>query len=71
MISFLYDPANYLTDEEYLKHNRKRINVQSIVEKPRLYILGQSPSTDLDQLSYTDTRLEDLPDSNTTNIISK
>lgn len=34
-------------------------NVQTI-EKPYLYILGQSGSSDIDQLTYSDTRVEDL-----------
>lgn len=62
MASFIYDKANYLTDEKSmtLRHSTKKVCVQSLVETPKLYILGQSPSTDKDQLSYIETRLEDL-----------
>lgn len=72
MASFIYDKANYLTDEEFmtLRHSTKKVCVQSLVETPKLYILGQSPSTDKDQLSYIETRLEDLKEcqvSKTTN----
>lgn len=62
MISALYDPAVFLTDEEYKERypDRPPVDVQSAVEKPYLYILGQSKATDVDQLSYTSTRLEDI-----------
>ena len=44
MVSFLYDVANFLTDEEYkqLYPEKKPISVQAAVEIPRLYIFGQS-----------------------------
>lgn len=43
-INYMYDDANFLTDEEYKQKfpGRKFINVQSLVERPRLYIFGQS-----------------------------
>ncbi|CAG2220767.1 unnamed protein product [Mytilus edulis] len=61
-ISWLYDPANYFTDIEYQEKykDRKPINVQGIVEKPKLYIFGQSGSSDVEQSSYTAVRIEDL-----------
>ena len=44
MVSFLYDTGNFLSNEEYKEHfpDRKPINVQTIVERPNLHILGQS-----------------------------
>lgn len=62
MISALYDPAIFLTDEEFQQKypDNPPVDVQSVVEKPYLYILGQSKSSDVDQLSYTSTRLEDI-----------
>jgi hypothetical protein len=44
MVSYIYDKANFLTDEEYkFKYQQKKlVNVQAIVERPQLYILGQS-----------------------------
>lgn len=44
MVSYMYDIANFVTNEEYkLKHPQTRdVDVQSIVERPQLYILGQS-----------------------------
>ena len=44
MTTILYDNANFLTDDEF-QQSRKlttNISVQSIVEKPQLYIFGQS-----------------------------
>ncbi|CAG2225339.1 unnamed protein product [Mytilus edulis] len=44
MISYMYDSANFLTSKEYLERNPtiKDIDIQKIVERPQLYILGQS-----------------------------
>ena len=58
MVSYLYDPAVFLTDEEYSKSNGVLVNLQAIVEKPFLYILARSPFTD-QQLLYWDERLGD------------
>ena len=62
MISALYDPAVFLTDDEYKERypDSPPVDVQAVIERPYLYILGQSKSIDVDQFSYTATRLEDL-----------
>ena len=61
MISCIYYPAVYLSNEEYqLKFPNRKQDIQTVVEKPYLYILGQSGSSDIDQLTYSDTRVEDL-----------
>ncbi|CAC5364623.1 unnamed protein product [Mytilus coruscus] len=62
MTTILYDAANFMTDNEYqtLARTTSTTNVQSIVEKPQLYILGRSASKDIDQISYTKARIEDL-----------
>lgn len=59
MVSCLYDPAMYYTDEEYRDISNCEINVQSAVEKPHLYILARCPSND-QQLLYAEERVEDL-----------
>ena len=59
MVSLLYDPAMYYTDEEYEAISGKRINLQSIIERPNLYILARCPSND-QQIMYSDTRMEDI-----------
>jgi hypothetical protein len=62
MASTLYDTLNFLTDKEYKEKfpERPDADVQAMVERPFLYILGQSSSSDIDQLSYMPTRIEDL-----------
>ncbi|CAC5383054.1 unnamed protein product [Mytilus coruscus] len=47
MTTILYDAANFMTDNEYqtLARTTSTTNVQSIVEKPQLYILGRSVLT--------------------------
>lgn len=44
MVSCIYDEANFLTNEEFQKKfpENKTMNVQSIVEKPKIYLFGQS-----------------------------
>lgn len=62
MVSCLYDTNTYITNEEYnIKNtNQKPMDVQYLVEKPRMYIFGQSKSSDLEQMSYTQTRVIDI-----------
>ena len=62
MVSWIYDLANFLTDEEYtnLYPDKKSISIQSFVERPTLYMLGQSGNSDKDQMTYKKTRLEDI-----------
>ena len=55
----MFDPVVYLTDDEYFKIHGKHVNVQSIVEKPYLYILARCHSYD-SQLLYSSERLEDV-----------
>ena len=38
----------------------RKVNIQSLVESPSLYIVARSSSSDADQLCYVDTRLECL-----------
>lgn len=64
MISTLYDLAVFLTNQEQLYRKkypeRPLVDIQSAVERPYIYILGRSKSSDWGQLSYTSTRLDDL-----------
>ena len=59
MVSCLYDPAVFLTDEEYSKSNSVLANIHAVVEKPFLDILACCPSTD-QQLLYSNERLADI-----------
>lgn len=44
MVSFIYDHANFLTNEEFRETypKKKPVDVQAVVERPNLYIFGQS-----------------------------
>lgn len=56
-VNCLYDPAIYMTDEEYKKASGKVANVQKEVEKPHVYIVARCRSCDVEQLAYVETRL--------------
>ena len=55
-ISVMFDVAAFFSDEEYFLKYGENVCVQSIVEKPSLYIIGRSPSND-QQLLYSDISL--------------
>ena len=40
VVSSMYDPAIYLNDVEFYAKYKYSVNVQSIVERPNLYILA-------------------------------
>ena len=49
----------HYTDEQVLKNTGKKIDVQSTIEKPEIYILARCPPSS--QLTaYSETRMEDL-----------
>ena len=56
-VNCLYDPAIYMTNEEYKEATGKNINVQGEVEKPQVYIVARCRSCDIEQLAYVETRL--------------
>ncbi|KAK3107278.1 hypothetical protein FSP39_010990 [Pinctada imbricata] len=62
MVMFLYNTEIFLSDQEYGTKfpNKKGLDVQSFVERPQLHIFGQSGSSDVEQLEYSQTRLKDL-----------
>ena len=63
MVSCLYDPAVHYTTEEYQNlTGNKNIDIQMKVQTPEVYIVARSGSSDVEQLSYIDTRLECLQD---------
>ena len=55
----LYDPASFLSDEEYYLKYKKNINIQATTEKPQLYLLARCPSND-QQILYSEERVTDL-----------
>lgn len=62
MLQWLWNKENFLTDSEFEKKKCTPSNatVQEIVEKPQMYLLAKSTSSDEDQLKFADTRLQDL-----------
>ena len=50
-VNCLYDPAIYMTDEEYKEAAGKVTNVQAEVEKPHVYIVARCRSCDAEQLA--------------------
>ena len=59
MVACMFDPAVYLTDQEYFNLYGKHINIQSVIEKPYLYILARCRSDD-SQLLYSSECLGDI-----------
>ena len=58
-VNVLYDPASFLSDEEYYLKCTKNINVQATIEEPQLYLLARCPSND-QQILYSEERVTDL-----------
>lgn len=56
----LYSKEDYFTDDEMLESTGKRIDVQSIVEQPQIYIVAQCNDTIAEKLSYIQARREDI-----------
>ena len=59
-VKVLYDPAFYWTPQEMHQRTGSQVDVQAIVETPHIYLMGRCRDTIVDQLSYSETRLEDL-----------
>ena len=60
MATCLYDQATFYTGSEYEVITGRKVNIQSLVEAPSLYLVARSSSRDQDQLCYVETRLECL-----------
>ncbi len=60
MMRVLYDPAVFLTDEEYQIKFKVAKSVQSLVEVPTIYTLGLSDATEMDQAMYNEAIHQDL-----------
>ena len=55
-VSALYDKALYYTNDEMKTKGQENIDVQSLVERPHVYILGRCGSSEVEQLAYINTR---------------
>ena len=53
-VNALFDPAVYFSDIEYEQISGKKIDVQSEIEKPQLYIVGRCRFTN-EQLAYVES----------------
>lgn len=60
LVSVLYDPAIFLTQEEVEKNLKKDFDVQSTVEAPEIHIFGRSTSSLEDQATFNACRKQCL-----------
>ena len=58
-VNTLYDKTIHMTNEEYEVKYGKKVDVQSEIEKPDIYILTRCPGDD-HQLMYSVCRNEDI-----------
>ena len=58
-VNTLYDKTIHMTDQEYEEKHKRKVDVQSEIEKPYIYILARCPGDD-HQLMYSDCRNEDI-----------
>ena len=58
-VNELYDEAIFYNSEEYYEISNEKLNIQSIIEEPYLYIIGRCRAND-EQIMYVETRLECL-----------
>lgn len=61
-VKVIYTKDTFFTDEEMWDKFKKRINVQSIVEQPEIYLVAQCQDSIAEKLSYVDNRREDIAD---------
>ena len=55
-VNSVYDEAIYYTNEEMKAKGKRHTDVQSVVERLQVYILGRCGSSEVDQLAYINTR---------------
>ena len=55
-VSAIYDDAIYYTNEEMKAKGKENIDVQSLVERPHIYILVRCGTSEVEQLAYIKTR---------------
>ena len=52
LVTCLYDPAAFYTNEEYKVKTGKNVNIQKEIERPELHIIARCSSSDHEQLLY-------------------
>ena len=57
LVSVLYDPAVFLTNEEYKAKAGKAVDVQTAVEKPHEHFIARCNSSEAEQIAYSEKRM--------------
>jgi len=58
LVTCLYDPAVFLTDQEYKAKTGKNIKIQKVIEEPEVHFIARCGSSEHEQLLYCETRLK-------------
>ena len=58
LVTCLYDPAVFYTNDEYKAITGKYVDIQKEIEKPEVHYIARCSSGDEEQLTYSETRLE-------------
>ena len=58
VISAVYDPAIFITNEEAKARNLTIDNIQAVVEKPQIHIMARTGGSEVEQIAYMNTRNE-------------
>lgn len=59
-VNVMYDPAFYFTREELKLKTGKDIDIETLVQKPQVYIMGRCSDQVADQLCYMPNRINDI-----------
>jgi hypothetical protein len=60
MVACLYNSAGFYTNEEHELILQRKVDIQTNVESPEVYIVARSSISDVEQLSYVESKLECL-----------
>ena len=58
MISAVYDPAIFITNEKAKARNLTVDDIQAVVEKPQIHIMARTGGSEIEQIAYMNTRNE-------------
>ena len=57
LTSVMYDPALFLTNDEYHQKTGKEVDVQTMVKKPEVHFVARCRSSEEEQMAYSETRM--------------